>query len=156
MEKVGDWDKVHKLMNNLDKNLKKAQQIALMRWGLLAERIATQHIASQDLGWTPLDSKTLSKKVAQGYSENILVQSSTYFRNITSYVEGDTAYAGVKREVSYSNGVDVANIAAVHEFGTEHIPERPLWQPTLKEVQEAIGSDKRLNPATIFFNLLSV
>lgn len=155
-ERIGDWDGVHRLVSGLNNNLEKAQKIALKRWGLLAERIAVKHISSQDLNWENLKPKTISAKVRLGYSEKTLISSSTYFRSITSYVQGDKVYAGVKREAKYSDGESIANIAAIHEFGSpsRNIPARPLWQPTLSEVKEQIEVDKKLNPVHIFFSLL--
>lgn len=150
MKRIGHWNKVRRITNRLQKDIKKAQGIALKRWGLLAERIAVLHISKQDLGWVPLEPKTITAKVNKGYSENILTASSTYFQSITSYVDGDTVYAGVKKDVKYEGGGSVANIAAVHEFGTEHIPARPLWRPTLEEVVEKIRTDDKLNPTMIF------
>lgn len=137
MQKVGDWDKVGLLLANLAKEMEIARQLSLQRWGLKAEQIATKHISSQDLGWKPLDPKYLADKVRKGLSENILVATSDYFQAIQSWVDKKTAtaYAGVKKQVLNSEGEVIADIAAVHEFGSKSgkIPARPLWQPTFKE-----------------------
>lgn len=151
-ERTGDWNKVRRLIDNLTHELEKSQQIALKRMGLLAEKIAVTHISRQDLGWKSLDSKTISQKVKLGYSENILVRTSTYFQSITSYVKDNVAYAGVRKSVRGQNGEVVADIAAVHEFGSQsaNIPARPLWQPTMKETSKRIISEDKFDPRVIF------
>ena len=47
----------------------------------------------------------------------ILVATSTYFQNITSWADNERAYAGVKRDVSYDDGKAVFEIARYLEFG---------------------------------------
>ena len=152
LEKDGDWEKVTNLVTHLQEEMTKAQNIALKRIALYAEGKAIKHISNQDLGWEPLKASTISAKVRAGYSENILVRTSTYFQAITSYVKDDIAYAGVKITSKYANSEEVANIAAIHEFGSNdaNIPARPLWGPTLKDTVNATKIRKDLNPTEIF------
>ena len=152
IERTGDWERVTSLVANIQKEMKKAQDVALKRWGLFAERTAIMHISKQDLGWAPLEAGTISAKVRAGYSENILVRTSTYFQSITSYVKDDVSYAGVKKTALYKGGVEVANIAAIHEFGSDsaNIPARPLWKPTFDETLQAIKTKNDFNPTLIF------
>lgn len=136
-EKVGDWAKVHALCANLGKELEAARQLSLKRWGLKAEAIATKHMSSQDLNWKPLDPTYLASKIRKGLSEDILTATSDYFQAIQSWVDTKTgtSYAGVKKTVRDREDNLIADIAAVHEFGSKSgkIPPRPLWQPTYKE-----------------------
>lgn len=135
--RIGDWEKVGRLISNLKEEMENAQVISLKRWSLKAEAIAKKHISSQDLGWKPLKAATIEVKVKKGHSENILVQTSTYFQSITSWVDVSekVAYAGVKKTAKSKDGDNLADIAATHEFGskTGNIPERPLWRPTFAE-----------------------
>ena len=152
IERTGDWEKTMNLVQHIQEEMVKAQQIALKRWGLFAERTAIMHISNQDLGWEPLKAGTVSAKVRAGYSENVLVRTSTYFQSITSYVKDDVSMAGVKKTATYKGGEEVANIAAVHEFGSDsaNIPARPLWQPTFDETLKAIKTNKNFSPTEIF------
>lgn len=152
VEKTGNWRGANKTVRSLQHEMRNAQNTALKRWGLFAERTAVGHISRQDLRWRALKPATISAKVRQGYSENILIRSSTYFQSITSYVLKDTAYAGVRKQINYGNGMEVANIAAIHEFGTKdgRIPARPLWQPTYKETTIEIIENPTMNPVSIF------
>lgn len=139
MERVGDWDRTARLIASLNARLLKARKKSLTRFGLKAEGIAKKHMRDQDLPWAPLEPLTLARKIAKGYSENVLIASSTYFQSITSWVREDAILVGVKREVLADDGkTKLANIAAVHEFGSDSnsVPARPLWQPTLNETLE--------------------
>lgn len=123
----------------------KARQASLTRWGLKAEQIAVDHMSKQDLGWKALNPQYLAAKIRKGQSELTLIATSSYFQSITSWVSGDTALAGVKRGVLDENGVEVANIAKIHEFGAG---ARPLWQPTFKETMA--WHYKENTPAMLF------
>lgn len=138
VSKFGDWDKVTRLIDSLDKECKKVQKKCLMRWGLQAERISKQHITNQDLNWTALKIDYVEWKKRQtkpNLSEKILIATGSYLQSITSYVINDTVYVGVRKSAKDDKGNDIALIARVHEYGYHSlgIPERPLWKPTLEE-----------------------
>lgn len=135
-KKTGDWEKVKRLIKELAPEFQRARVKSLKRFGLKAEALAKLHMSKQDLGWPPLKPSSLAAKIRKGYSENILIASSSYFQSITSWVDDTTSYAGVKREAKNAEtGEVIANIAAVHEYGSRvrNIPPRPLWQPVGKE-----------------------
>lgn len=153
MQRIGDWEKVAYLISHLGEEMKKAQLQAMQRWGLKAEALAKKHIQAQDLGWTPLKPSTISAKIRKGYSENILVATSSYFQSITSWVDKDKmiAYAGVKKTAKGKDGEEIADVAATHEFGSRSggIHARPLWQPVFAETMDWFeSSDSR--PSIIF------
>lgn len=153
MKKSGQWPKVKSLCGNLSKEMEKAQKQSLMRWGLKAEALAKGHMNAQDLGWRPLKPETIKRKVRKGYSENILIMTSTYFQNITTFVKGETAFAGVKRGSKHTGGGDLTSIAAVHEYGSNKVPARPLWRPVFKETMEWFRKGGN-NPADILIKNL--
>lgn len=140
VRKTGDWDKVAKLVGNLAYEMQQSSIISLKRFGLKAEGTAKQHMSSQDLGWAELKPATLAAKLRKGLSNNILIATSDYFQAITSWVDEPeyTVYAGVTKVAKNRDGDVIADIAAVHEFGSAsgNLPARPLWQPTYKETME--------------------
>lgn len=153
LRRIGEWSKVANLISHLGAEMERAQIQALQQWGLKAEGLAKKHISSQDLSWAKLKPATISKKIREGHSENILVETSSYFQSITSWVDKQDkiVYAGVKKTAKGKNGEVIADIAATHEFGSDaaNIPARPLWQPVFAEtIQWFAGSDSR--PAIIF------
>lgn len=149
--KIGDWDKVGRITHDLAKDMEDAREESLKKWGLKAEGTAKKHMGTQDLGWTSLKPATISAKVRKGYSENILIATSDYFQAITSWVGKGTAYVGVTKHATDSDGTKIADIAAVHEFGSKGagIPKRPLWKPTFKETVKWFNKSSS-TPAKIF------
>lgn len=140
LRRTGDWGKVALLVNNIAREVNLAAIISVKRWSLKAEAIAKTHMSKQDLNWEPLKPSTIARKVRKGFSENILIETSTYFQSITSWAdEAKTiGYAGVRRKVMSEDGEELADIAALHEFGSRsgNVPARPLWEPTLMETRK--------------------
>ncbi|MCB9047614.1 MAG: hypothetical protein H6550_15885 [Chitinophagales bacterium] len=157
--KVGNWNSFSLLAANLHKELANARMVVLKRWALKAEGIAKEFLNSQELAhngtWLPLSVYTRQRKARLGYPDDTLIETTTYFQAITSFVVGDTANAGVKRGKTYPNfksvttasgkhkklksqegnvGREIATIAKWQEFGNAVLPARPLWQPTYKRV----------------------
>lgn len=140
VSKLGDWDLIGLITNNMRADMKWAAEQSVRRFALYAEKRAKEHITNQDLPWQPLKPSYKKRKENLGLSENILVATSTYFQTITSWREGMTGFAGVKRGVTYTDKegtAQVANIAAIHEYGTldGRIPARPLWGPVFQEAK---------------------
>lgn len=146
LQRTGDWNKVALLVKNISKEVKVAGLISVKQFALKAEGTAKTHISSQDLGWEPLKASTIAAKVRRGFSENILVETSSYFQSITSWVDEANlvAYAGVKKKVLSEDGEELADIAALHEFGSKSgaVPARELWKPTLSETRKWFFASK--------------
>ena len=140
---TGKWNLVNAITKNLEKVGNEAMKEGLMKVGLFAEGKAKSHISKQDLNWKPLNQDYKRRKERDGFSTNTLVKTSAYFQAITSYVQGKNAYIGVKKVARDKEGNEIANIAAVHEFGSskQGIPARPLWQPTIKETATWMGDN---------------
>lgn len=146
---IGNWNAVNAITTHIERLGKEAMKDGLVKTGLYAEGRAKGHISKQDLGWKPLKQVYAESKAKKGLSNSILVSTSAYFQAITSYVQGNVAYVGIKKIARDKEGNQIANIAAVHEFGSSKakIPARPLWQPTIKETEkwlEKNGFDKIL------------
>lgn len=155
IRRIGDWEKTAYLITHMAEEMKKAQLLALKRFGLKAEGNAKSHMSKQDLGWVALRPATISAKLRKGYSENILIATSSYFQSITSWVDEAEmkTHVGVKKGAKGRNGELIEDIAAVHEYGSRSggIPARPLWTPVFAETLEWFKtSDSR--PAIIFMN----
>ena len=149
-----NWDRVGAIIANLSKDLDKARRQSIMRFGLKAEGLATTYMSDQSLPWAPLSADYLDWKKRKNLSDNILTATSTYFQSITSWVDGQVVYVGVKRTAKDANGNDIANIAAIHEFGSakRNIPARPLWRIVLKETM--IWHKAHNNPVDNFLRLV--
>lgn len=140
---VGDWLKVDHITKKLEQLGKDTMVEGLVKTGLFAEGTAKKHMSRQDLGWKALNKEYKESKSAKGLSTNILVATSAYFQAITSFSKGKQVNVGVKKVARDKEGNEIANIAAVHEFGSSkrNIPARPLWQPTLEETTKWLSKN---------------
>ncbi len=134
MRLFGDWGRLLNDLSTAPARLDRARRRALADIADRLEGAAVGHIRAQDLSWEPLSPKYLSWKIQRGYSENIYVKTATLFRGITSEVEEDRAFVGVRRgTIREADGTDVVEIARWLEEGTSRMPARPLWEPTVEE-----------------------
>lgn len=140
---IGDWLKVDHITKQLEVLGKQTMVEGLAKTGLYAEGVAKKHISNQDLGWKALNKDYKDQKKKKGLSTNILVSSSAYFQAITSFTKGKQVNVGVKKAARDKEGNEIANIAAIHEFGSSkrNIPARPLWQPTLEETTKWLSKN---------------
>ena len=151
VSKTGDWGKFEQLCTQLKGEVTKAVKQAQMVIGLKTVAIVKKHMQAQDLGWVPLSEAYKRGKIQGGYSEKILIRTSTMFQAITSTTQTvngkQIVFAGILRARVDKNGEIIANIAAVHEYGSKSrgIPARPLWRPSLKETKEWVLATKPFN-----------
>lgn len=138
VRKTGDWTKAKRIARKLQKRMDNAASKTVARMALEAERMAVKLLADQPSDWDPLSEKYKKQKEKRGQSEKILIATSTYFQSITSFnVSSFIAFAGVKRSAKGEDGQIVADIAAIHEYGSKkrNIPARPLWTKVYKEME---------------------
>lgn len=137
IELTGDWKGATLTLKNLNNSIRSSGRQALKKAGLYAEGQAKRHLSAQDLPWRPLKPETVAQNIRKGESTNILTATSTYFQNITSFVSGDVAFAGVRRTVKTRDGDILADIARVLEYGSRirNIEARPLWKPVRNETK---------------------
>jgi len=144
----GQWDETVKTLNRLSPTIKECSLIAQMKICTLIAKKVKAHLKNQDLNWQPLNPDYAKRKNEAGLGTETLVAYHQYYNNIQAWQVGNQhiAYVGVKKGIYTRNlqgkrsKLDVASIAAVHEFsnGTK-IPRRPLWNPTIAEIGGAPG-----------------
>jgi hypothetical protein len=130
VRRFGDINKVDSLFRNLVNNMTTAERAILKEVSLKAEQLAVDRIKSQPSEWKALSPSYYKWKVDKGFSEKTLIKTSSMIQSITSGVDGLVGYAGVTKTARNKDGESVANIAAVHEYGSVkmNIPARPVWQ----------------------------
>lgn len=138
IRRIGNWRGVTRLVNRMDVYAYRAQRLSLKRWGLKAERLAKKHISRQDLRWAPLNPAYKAYKKKAEYSPKTYVMTASYFQSITSFVRGDTVYAGLRKGAKNKAGRPLGSIAHRLEYGDRktNLPARPLWHPTMEETKE--------------------
>lgn len=144
--KTGEWDKVNAKINAtyLIKGIDEANELALKNVTAMGETIVVKMLQSQTLSWAPLKPATLKRKLKKGGSNKTLIDTTTYFQSITNFVKNRDGFIGVRRISAYKNGQEVANIAAVHEYGSKSlgIPKRPLFLPAKNLLMAWISKNK--------------
>jgi hypothetical protein len=130
-----------RMIGNIAHDIEQISREPLRQLGLKGERLAKEHLQNQDLNWTPLNVHYLKRKQNTGkgkrrLSEKTLIATGSYFHSITSYTTARTVAIGVLRGVRNADGVEIANIARIHEYGSKkrNIPARPLWSVVRNEL----------------------
>lgn len=138
---LGRWDEAVKTLNRLDPVIKEASLSAQMALGEQIVKVVKGHILNQDLPWLPLTEKYLERKNAVGADPRILIATQSYLNAIKVWKVGNRhlVMIGVPRGVhgttieGNSHPLEIAQIAAIHEFAGNDKLRRPLWNPTIKE-----------------------
>ena len=147
----GQWDETIRVLNKLSPTIKECSLIAQMKICKDICKRVKAHLKNQDLNWQPLSQAYKKKKSEAGLDSGILIAYAQYYNNIEAWQKGNQHYAfvGVKKGIYTKNlrgkrsRLDVATIAAVHEFSTgRKMPKRPLWNPTIAEMGGAPGLKK--------------
>lgn len=141
---IGDFNKAKKRIDSLSKNLQNAQKEILAKVALKAEAMAVERLQSQPSDWDPLNKDYKAQKIREGYSSHTLIRTSTMFQSITSFVKGNKAYAGILKTEKNKDGESIANIAAIHEYGSvkRNIPARPIWRVVRIDIAKWLASKK--------------
>lgn len=92
-------------------------------------------IRKQKYNWEPLEEGYRRSKERKGLDTRILMATRHYVNyGIGKWTEGDYIRVGPRRGIHKPSGLRYQYLARIHEFGTEHIPARPLWRPVLSTV----------------------
>lgn len=146
----GRWDQTMRVIHNLKPAIKAASLAAQMSVCREISRRVKGHLKNQDLSWRPLSPRYLAQKEKKGYDERILLASGSYYHAIEVFTKGNQkiAFVGVKRGVygktlkGKKSRMQIADIAAIHEFSYNAKRRRPLWNPTIRELGGAKGIKK--------------
>ena len=77
--------------------------------------------------WRPLAPSTLAQKLKLGYSPLPLLRTGNLRQSFIGF--HDKSKAGVGARASYFLGGKKFDYATVHQFGTDHVPARPMLPP---------------------------
>ena len=82
--------------------------------------------------WAPLTAEYVEYKRKQGLSLRIWEATSLMKNHIVVLRRKDKWYIGPNPKVHYKSGVTLLEVARWMEFGTQKMPARPLFRPTLQ------------------------
>lgn len=142
-KKIGNWDLAGMMTDDMAKNIEKSNKIVLGQIGAETERGIVLWIEKQPSIWPRNNDKYKKWKEDHGFSNLILRKTSTLINSITSKLEYPKVFVGVKRGATYKSGEEVANVAAIMEFGSvaRNIPARPYLRPVFRVMTMKIRRD---------------
>lgn len=143
----GKWEETIRTINRLNPAIKAASIAAQISVCKEISKRVKNHIRNNDLPWNPLSEKYLRQKADRGWDSRILIASGTYYHSIEVFTKGSQhlVYVGVRRGVygktlsGKKNNLEVAKIAAIHEFSYNPKRRRPVWNPTIREMGNIPG-----------------
>ena len=140
IEKTGDWDGFAKMLREAGSKFRKNVEAATNKNGRLVEGRIVERIQSNQV--TPATSPEFQKwKASHGYSVTTLIMTGSLMNAIKfdkrSWSEG---FVGVKRSAEYKDGTKLANLALVHEYGSDkrNIKPRPFIYPVVAQSEREI------------------
>lgn len=145
---MGKWEESIRHFQGLKRNLKVASQNAQIRLCKEIAKRVKEHIRYQDLPWRHLTQEYADRKDEDGWDDRILMASQTYYDAIQVITKGSQhmIYVGVPRGIygpkiggNGRNKLEVAQIAAIHEYSMNAKRRRPLWNPTIREMGNTKG-----------------
>jgi len=140
-EFIGNWIVAGRALKKLPEILKSSGIYGQRRAAELLVKIAKAHINNQDLGWAPRAERS------QAGDSRILVNSEAYYGAIRAWKKGDEYFAGVPKDSFNAKGISIVEYALAHEYGFGDMPERPLWEPSLREIGGKKGIEKIIKMA---------
>lgn len=128
MKFFGNWLIAGRVLQKLPGILKSSGVYGQRRAAELLVKIAKAHINNQNLGWAPRSDRSVAGDA------RILVNSESYYGAIKAWKSGDEYYAGVPKDAFNAKGISIVQYALAHEYGFGNMPQRPLWEPSFKEL----------------------
>lgn len=131
---IGDWKKLDRRLEGMPGHIDRVVAVLLRRIAQIIVKAAKMGIINTREGWAPLKKATIKKKG----SSKPLFDHGDLMRSIQATSVGkDTMFVGVHRNERKSDGTELVDIAAVHEYGYPQggIPARPFIAPTIKETE---------------------
>ncbi len=126
----GDWDRVgvklESMMGFTKFGDEKLRQDAETLLGIIKG-----HIYKQDLPWVPLNVSTVRAKG----NELVYLETGELVKDLT-VIKGDknSYFVGAPNDVEHeASGLKLSQLMFYLEYGTEHIPGRPLIAPSYEE-----------------------
>jgi hypothetical protein len=146
----GQWEEAIRTLNRLGPNIKEASIAAQMGVMNDIKNRVKGHLRNQDIPEMtskPYNDQYAKAKKELGRDPRFLMSSGTYYRSIQVWKVGtfNFAFVGVRNGIKTksltgnASRLDVARIAYMHEMGGKHLPRRPLWNPTIREMGGANG-----------------
>lgn len=135
IELYGDWDRVKRVLRNLQDNTDEYHEVAIRIGEYVADKVR-EYIESQKLMLAPLDKEYRRGKIKAGGDPRILINTGEYVDSIKVVdidIRGDEIDVFISVEDTVTKtGISMKELAAYLEFGTRRMPARlPFTQSWL-------------------------
>lgn len=138
----GKWDETIRLMQRLKPAIKNASLAAQV---IVCEEICRKvknHLLKQDLPWVPLTKAYATTKANKSLDDRMLIAWGSYYEAIKVWRIGNQhmVMVGIRKGIygktptGKRSRLEIAQIAAFHEFSANPLRRRPLWNPTIQEL----------------------
>lgn len=141
VSKYGEWTKAGVVLQALKTQLYPFCEAKLREDGEIVLTKMKEHIEKQDLNWTPLSPVTirLKKGNTDVYIETGYLKDNLRVRKIKSLQNNVTVFVGASPWVRHKpSGEKMSDLMVWLEYGTDHIPPRPLVRETWDELKPVI------------------
>jgi hypothetical protein len=132
---VGDWSGVIKFFKDSGIEVRKKTMDAQWEICKKLKSILIRHIIANDLNWANLSPITRANKKEN--KNMIYMDTELYINSIQVWRNGLNAQVGLKKGATYrrkSGSVSLERVAMWMEYGTQKMPARPLWAPSIEEL----------------------
>ena len=140
--KFGEWTKAGEVLQVLSTGgIVPAFEAQIKEDGELILKRMIEHIERQDLHWTPLSEHTIALKDGDDtiYVETGFLKENLKVRKVKSPKNGVTYFIGADAWTKHKpSGLKFSDLMIYLEYGTLHIPSRPLIRPTMIELEDTI------------------
>jgi len=103
---------------------------------------AKEVIESQRYKWAPLSPRYREEKIQRGYDHRIYIRTGEFLDSISWGVTHKKVWMGIPSRKMHTGKfarsdepdrepIPLRKLARWLEFGTKHIPPRPIWRPLL-------------------------
>ena len=142
LTQTGDWAKVRHVLGYKLPKLAPYIMGRIDEYGELALEIIKGHIRSQSLPWTPLSEETVRiKGHSKIYVETGVLSNGLEVKRMGILGGKNELFIGFSDGITHESGLTYGQLMVMLEYGTIHIPPRPLVRPSFDEVKKIITKD---------------
>lgn len=125
-------------LNAAAKNISSIADKTLNSYCEEVRRVLVSKLKSGSFSFTPLLETYKARKVMTYGDSPILVARGEYVSEIRVFKDGRQIRVGFEEGKRDSRGMLFEDIAVGNEFGSESVPPRPHWRPTMEDVKQTI------------------
>lgn len=124
---IGPWSTVIRNIGELPRDIKTVYALSQLKILTRLVNIVKKHIFSDDLELIPKEKPNNDPRP--------LIDTQSYVSAIRVWRDNYRGYAGVKRGVyEAKSGIEISRLGWMLEKGTDKMPARPHWEPSITEM----------------------